>query len=91
VSLDEGRRRLVYSVVDSPLGATHHQASVEVVERVRPVGRAAEVGETADAGTGTVLRWTTDVLPADLAPSIQALMERAAVAMAATLSGAAAA
>src|SRR4051794_1614230 len=33
VSVDDARRRLVYSVVDSPLGATHHQASVEVVDR----------------------------------------------------------
>ena len=30
VTLDDDRRRLVYTVVDGPLGATHHQASVEV-------------------------------------------------------------
>src|SRR5436190_21598694 len=32
VSLDPTRRRLVYSVVESSIGLTHHQASVEVLD-----------------------------------------------------------
>jgi Polyketide cyclase / dehydrase and lipid transport len=37
VTIDDERRRLVYSVVESQLGFAHHQASVEVVDaRTRP-------------------------------------------------------
>jgi hypothetical protein len=71
VTLDDERRRLVYTVVDGPLGATHHQASVEVVDR--------------DGGTGCTILWTTDVLPDRLGPAIDGLMDQGAAAMATTL------
>jgi hypothetical protein len=70
VTLDDQRRRLVYTVVEGPLGATHHQASVEVVD---------------DGDESCTVRWTTDVLPDDLAVAIDGLMDRGAAAMASTL------
>ena len=71
VTLDDERRRLVYTVVDGPLGATHHQASVEVVD--------------GDGGAACTILWTTDVLPDRLAPAIDGLMDQGAAAMARTL------
>jgi Polyketide cyclase / dehydrase and lipid transport len=70
VSVDDDLRRLVYTVVEGPLGSTHHQASVEVV----------------DEEDGCTLLWTTDVLPDDLADAMDALMDRGAEAMAHALS-----
>lgn len=70
VTLDDDRRRLVYTVVDGPLGATHHQASVEV----------------RDASAGCTIVWTTDLLPDGLAPVVDGLMEQGAAAIARTLS-----
>ena len=73
IDVDDARRRLVYSVVESSLGFVHHQASVEVV--------AAENGE------GTHLVWTADLLPDTLRPVIEAMMTRGASAIARTLAG----
>ncbi len=72
VSADDDRRRLVYTVVDGPLGAAHHQASVEVLE-------------PADGMGGSRLVWITDVLPDGLAHSIDGMMERGAAAIAGAL------
>jgi hypothetical protein len=72
VTADAAARRLVYTVVRGALGATHHQASVEV-------------HEVPDGGCRLV--WTTDVLPDDLAPLIDGLMDQGAVAIARTLAG----
>lgn len=69
VSVDDERRRLVYAVVESPFGAAHHQASVEVLD-------------TAD---GVHLVWTTDLLPDGLAPMVDVLMDQGAAIMARTL------
>src|SRR5689334_16733098 len=69
VTLDDRRRRLVYTVVDGPLGAAHHQASVEVLE---------------DSG-GCRLVWTTDVLPDELAVPIDRMMDKGAAAIARAL------
>ena len=74
VSCEPDRRRLVYSVVESPLAPTHHQASVHVID-------------TGQAGSCR-LEWTTDVLPDDLAPTIGAMMDMAVGVMARTLSAA---
>jgi hypothetical protein len=68
VTLDDEARRLVYSVIDGPLGATHHQASVEVVD-------------PAEGVAGCRLVWITDLLPDELGPTVDGLMEQAAVAM----------
>src|SRR5215207_2909648 len=48
VGIDEDARRLAYSVVEGPLGSTHHNAS-------------AQVG--ANGGDGSRFIWITDVLP----------------------------
>jgi hypothetical protein len=66
VAIDDERRRLVYSVVDSALGFAHHQASVEVVDA---------------NGLGCRLLWTTDVLPDSVAPTVHGLMEEGAAAI----------
>ncbi len=65
VTIDDEARRLVYTVVDGPLGTTHHQASV-VVE---------SVGERAR------LVWTTDVLPDERAAVIGSMMNAGADAI----------
>lgn len=73
VDVDDHRRRLVYSVVDSPLGLTHHQASVEV---------------HAGRDGGSRLLWISDVLPDQVAPtkpSIDGMMAQGARAIARTL------
>lgn len=69
VSVDDDRRRLVYAVVDSPLHATHQQAIVEVLP----------------AADGCIVRWTTDVLPDEIAPLIDGMMDLGAAAIARTL------
>ncbi len=74
VTADDDRCRLVYSVVDGPLNATHHQASVEVID-------------PSDGSHGSLLVWTTDVLPDELAPVIDQLMTVGAAAMVRALAG----
>jgi polyketide cyclase/dehydrase/lipid transport protein len=61
VGVDDEARRLAYTVVDGPLGATYHHASAEV--RPEPGGRCRFV-------------WITDVLPEELAEPTSALMDR---------------
>jgi len=58
VTLDDDRRRLVYSAVDGPLGLSHHQASVEVLD-------------ADDGSLGCRLVWTIDVLPDEAAAVIE--------------------
>jgi uncharacterized protein YndB with AHSA1/START domain len=60
VDIDDAAHRLVYSVVDSPLNATHDNSSAQVV---------------ADTG-GSRFVWTKDVLPDGIAPRIEELMEQ---------------
>ncbi|HET6950737.1 MAG TPA: SRPBCC family protein [Acidimicrobiales bacterium] len=74
VSADDRRRRLVYRVVESALGLTHHQASVEVVD-------------PGPGATGCRVVWTTDLQPDDLAPVVSELMEHGAVAIARAFAG----
>ncbi|HEX4437805.1 MAG TPA: SRPBCC family protein [Solirubrobacteraceae bacterium] len=71
VTLDEDARRLVYSAVDSPIGATHYNAAVTVAE--------------AAAGT-SVVSWQVDFLPDEIAPALDAAMEAGAASMRQTLS-----
>lgn len=78
ISVDPSRRRLAYSITDSPAGLTFHHGSFEVL----PLA-----GE--DGGTEVV--WTVDLLPAEAAPLIDEMMASGAAAMAATLSAAPAA
>jgi hypothetical protein len=71
IDVDEDRRRLVYSVVESQLGLSYHQASVEVLDG-------------SDGGSRLV--WISDVLPDELAPTIEGMMTQGAAAIARTLS-----
>ncbi|HZM29454.1 MAG TPA: SRPBCC family protein [Acidimicrobiales bacterium] len=74
VSADGEARRLVYTVVRSDLGFTHHQASVEVVDG-------------GDGTGGCRLVWITDALPDEVAPIVDGLMDAGAAAIARTLAG----
>lgn len=72
VGLDDDLRRLAYSVVDGPLGSTHHNASAQVV----------------DDGSGSRFVWTTDVLPDHLADPTRELMGKGIEVIKATLEAA---
>ncbi len=69
VGIDEGARRLAYTVVESALGPCHHNAAAQVI---------------ADAD-GTRFVWITDVLPDELAPTIAGLMDAGIAAIKSTL------
>jgi Polyketide cyclase / dehydrase and lipid transport len=71
VTLDEDVRRLVYSAVDSPMGASHYNAAVTVAET---------------APGASVVSWQIDFLPDEIAPPLDAAMEAGAAAMRQTLS-----
>jgi uncharacterized protein YndB with AHSA1/START domain len=60
VDIDDDARRLVYSIVESPLGSTHDNSSAQVI---------------ADADGRSRFVWIKDVLPDELAPRIDELME----------------
>ena len=70
VTVDDDRRRLVYTVVESPFDAVHHQASLQVT----PAG---------DGRARCV--WITDVVPDELAPPIGAVMDMGVEALQRTL------
>jgi carbon monoxide dehydrogenase subunit G len=72
VTIDDERRRLVYCMVESPLGSAHYNGSAEVL---------------AD-GAGTRFVWVIDVLPHRLAEPIGALMDRGVAAIKKTLEAA---
>jgi carbon monoxide dehydrogenase subunit G len=72
VDLDDHARRLVYGAVDSPLGATHYNAALQVF---------------AEGDRGCRVEWVIDVLPDELAPVLGQLMDRAAESMRTTLAG----
>jgi Polyketide cyclase / dehydrase and lipid transport len=60
VDLDDDARRLVYSAVDSPMGATHYNAVVQVFP---------------DGDNSSRLVWVVDFLPDALADNLDAVME----------------
>ena len=68
VTLDDDARRLAYTSVGSR--ATHHNASIEVLE--------GGPGESR-------LVWTTDVLPAELAPFVQGQVDASSAIMKSTM------
>ncbi len=70
VDLEDDARRLVYGAVDSPLGATHYNASVQVF---------------AEGQRSSRVEWVIDLLPDELAPTLAQLMDRAAESMRTTL------
>lgn len=72
VDLDDHARRLVYSAVDSPMGVTHYNASVQVF---------------SDGEDCSRLVWVVDFLPDALADNLDAVMDRGAQTMKQTLDG----
>jgi carbon monoxide dehydrogenase subunit G len=72
VDSDDELRRLVYSAVDSPTGATHYNASVQVF---------------SDGQTGSRIEWIVDVLPHNLHDFLDGAMDQGAAAMKRTLDG----
>jgi len=70
VDLDDEARRLVYAAVDSPIGATHYSASVQVFP---------------DGGTRSRVEWIVDFLPSGIGPTLDGLMDRGAATMKQTL------
>jgi Polyketide cyclase / dehydrase and lipid transport len=75
VGVDDAARRLAYSVVEGPLGATHHNASAQVFAK----------GEH-----GSRFVWITDVLPDQLGGSVGELMDQGIAVIKQTLESAAA-
>ena len=66
IAIDDESRRFVYSVVDSPLGFTHHNASAQVFP----------------AGSGrSRFVWVADLLGNELADAVDGMMEQGAAAM----------
>jgi hypothetical protein len=72
VDVDDHRRRVAYAAVEGPLGSTHHNASFEVMP---------------GTGGGTLLVWISDVLPDDVAPTVEGMMDLGVAAMRRTLDG----
>jgi Polyketide cyclase / dehydrase and lipid transport len=72
VDVDARRRRVAYAAVEGPLGSTHHNASFEV---------------TPGPDGGTLLVWISDVLPDDVAPAVEGMMDLGVAAMRRTLDG----
>ena len=72
VSVDPDRRRLAYSVIESPLGLRHHHATFEVV----------------DEGERCSLEWVVDLSPDTAAPAVEAMVDLGCTAMQRTLCGA---
>lgn len=60
VGTDDDAMRLAYTVVDSPMGSTHHNASAQVIP---------------DGSTRCRFVWVTDVLPDELAARVEVLMD----------------
>jgi hypothetical protein len=60
VGVDDTARRLAYTLIESRLGATHHNAAAQIIE---------------DGKNRTRFVWTTDVLPDEIAAPIAELME----------------
>ena len=73
LGIDDDRRRLAYTVVESPMGSTHHNASVEV---------------HPDGDTRCRFVWITDVLPDALAARTGELMDRGIAVIKETLEAA---
>ena len=67
IDIDDGKRRLAYSVVEGR--PTYHHATFEVFAE----------------GAGSRLVWIADLLPEELKPAVEQMMEAGMAAMKATL------
>lgn len=66
VAVDDEARRIVYTIVESGLGLTHHNASAQVVR----------------AGSDRVrITWIADLLPDRVAPTVGEFMQKGTGAM----------
>jgi len=70
IDIDDDRRRLAYSIVDSALNLTHHNA-------------AAQVGDTGNGRAS--FTWTVDLLPDECAAPVGRLMDAGLAAIRANL------
>jgi hypothetical protein len=70
IDCDDEARRLVYGAIDSPMGATHYNASLQV---------------SPGPESGTRIDWIVDVLPHGLRGFLDEAMDQGAVAMKLTL------
>jgi hypothetical protein len=70
IGTDNDAMRLAYSVVEGPMGATHHNASAQIVP---------------DGTQRCRFVWITDVLPDELGPRTASLMEAGLQTMKSTL------
>lgn len=71
VGLDENSMRLAYTVIEDPVGITHHNGSVQIIRG-------------PDTAHCTIL-WITDVLPDEMGELVGALMDSALPAIKHTL------
>jgi len=62
VDVDPGRKRVVYSFVESPFGFDHHSAAMQVVE---------------GANGGSTFIWTHDFTPDEVEPAVQEAIDGA--------------
>jgi Polyketide cyclase / dehydrase and lipid transport len=73
IGIDDEAMRLAYSVVEGPMGATHHNASAQIVP---------------DGPDRCTFVWITDVLPDELGDRTAGLMDAGLRAMKSALEGA---
>ncbi|MDG0794126.1 SRPBCC family protein [Cohnella ginsengisoli] len=73
VAVDEEERRMVFAVKEGRLPLLHHNASFQVFP---------------DGDSGSTLVWITDFLPEDLAPQIQAQVDRVSAVIKQTIENA---
>jgi carbon monoxide dehydrogenase subunit G len=70
VSVDDERRRFVYSIRESPFGFSHHSASMQIVP---------------NNGRGSRLIWVTDIKPDEAAPAVEDVLDAAVASIKETL------
>ncbi|MDI4649171.1 SRPBCC family protein [Cohnella hashimotonis] len=73
VSVDEEERRMVFAVKEGKMPLLHHNASFQVFP---------------DSNKGSTFVWTTDFLPEELAPQIQAQADRVSAVIKQTIENA---
>lgn len=71
VGIDDERMRLAYSVIEDPVGITHHNGSVQILPGADP--------------SHCSIVWITDVLPHEFGDLVGALMDSALPAIKRTL------
>jgi len=70
LSIDQPSRRVAYTIVSAPMTFEHHSAAMQLLP---------------DGDGGTVLSWTTDFLPASIAPQVTGLIDQGVQSLTDTL------